>query len=388
MKALTQGEQIYKNRYGKNPQAASQAPGRVEILGNHTDYNGGYVLTIAIENVITFHGEATEDHCVTLYTDSKQDEVTFSLDAIVSDPQHHWADYPKGVLLELQKKGIPFGGFRAVISSNLPIGSGISSSAALETATAYFVKALYPFEKEKMAIAKLCQRAENQFVGMPCGILDQFSSIFGQKNAFLFLDCDTLEHQAYPVAEPPSIVLCDSMVKHKLVEGEYKSRRQQCESAARTMAERLGRSVRFLRDITLKEFQSLEDILSLQERKRAGHVMFENQRVLVGTRALENGDLHRLGDMMTQSHESSRTKFENTCKELDLLVEEAIQLPGCFGSRMTGGGFGGCTVSLVEPSAVEAFVATMKERSKERLGAESRILVCSIGDGAKIMPMG
>jgi galactokinase len=314
------------------------------------------------------------------------DETRFSTQSLTPDPAHSWANYIKGVVQELKNAGVSVPGFKALISDNLPIGGGISSSAALEAATAYFIKAIAPYEMDKMEIAKICQKAENNFVGMPCGILDQISSIFGQKGAFLFLDCDTLEHKAFPIKEPlPSLVLTNSMVKHSLVEGEYKSRREQCESAARIMAERLGRPVRFLRDITLKEFVGLEDILSTKQRMRAGHVMFENQRVQVGVKALENNDLARLGQMMYQSHCSSRDKFENTCPELDILVEEAMKIDGCLGSRMTGGGFGGCTVSLVAPQQTDHFVRTMKKRSAERLQKESDIMVCNIGQGAEIL---
>jgi galactokinase len=386
MTALTNGDQLYQTHFGTPPKAASQAPGRIEILGNHTDYNGGFVLTVAIENVIALYGEPTGDDTITVYSATMDDETRFSTQSLTPDPAHSWANYIKGVVQELKKAGVSVPGFKAIISDNLPIGGGISSSAALEAATAYFIKAIAPYEMEKMEIAKICQKAENNFVGMPCGILDQFSSIFGQKGAFLFLDCDTLEHKAFPIQEPlPSLVLTNSMVKHSLVEGEYKSRREQCESAASVMAERLGRPVRLLRDITLKEFVGLEDILSTKQRMRAGHVMFENQRVQVGVKALENNDLARLGQMMHQSHCSSRDKFENTCPELDILVEEAMKIDGCLGSRMTGGGFGGCTVSLVAPQHTDHFVSTMKERSAERLQKESDIMVCNIGQGAEIL---
>lgn len=385
MTELTNGAQLYKDHFSRECKAASQAPGRIEILGNHTDYNGGYVLTVAIENVIAFYGEPVDDRTVTVFSQALKDETTFSLDKLEHDPQHHWADYIKGVLNELQQAGIPCKGFRAVISDNLPIGGGISSSAALEMATAFFMKAIAPYELEKMQIAKIGQRAENNFVGMPCGILDQFSSVFGQKGSFLFLDCATLEPKVLTMANPPNLVLCNSMVKHKLVDGEYKSRRMQCESAGRTMAERLGRSVHWLRDITLKEFLSLEDILTVDERKRANHVFLENQRVLTGLKAIENDDAARLGDLMHQSHESSRDKFENSCPELDILVEEAIKIPGCYGARLTGGGFAGCTVSLVAPDKTDEFVKTIKARYLDRVGIESPVMVCTIGQGATIL---
>jgi len=382
----TDAATLYQKRYGAAPTAAARSPGRVEILGNHTDYNGGYVLTVALDKTITLHGERLLNSEAVIYSLAFDDETRFPLESLVHDPAHPWADYVKGVLDELRKAGIAFGGFRAVIGGDLPKEGGVSSSAALETATALLAQALYPYSLEKMELAALCRRAENRFVGMPCGILDQFSAVFGEKNSMLFLDCDTLAHKVLPLKEPaPVIILCNSQVKHKLVEGNYKKRRRQCEAAAQIFGERLGRPVRFLRDITIREFLDLEDNLDDVQRRRARHVMYENQRVLHGVAALQINDLIHLGELMRLSHESSRDNFENSCDELNILVEEADKIPGCYGSKLTGGGFGGCTVNLVENGKAESFAKTIQERYAARTGKDCAPLLCAIGAGAEIL---
>jgi galactokinase len=221
MEPLHTSEQIFRQQFGHPPAFVSQSPGRVEILGNHTDYNGGYVLTVAIDRAVTLHGTGSEEPWITLHSIAADQTTRFPVDRLEKDPEHPWADYVKGVLQQLSLQGISFGGFQAVIGGNLPIGEGLSSSAALETATALLVQALYPFQMEKMELALLCKQAENEFVGMPCGILDQFSALFGRRNSMLFLDCDTLFHKELTLSEPvPQIVLCQSGVKHQLVESE------------------------------------------------------------------------------------------------------------------------------------------------------------------------
>lgn len=380
------GETIYQQRYQSAPKAVSQAPGRVEILGNHTDYNGGFVLTVAIDRTISLYGEPCQERKATVYSAALDRETTFPVDDLQKDSEHPWANYVKGVLEQLRKRNIPFGGFRAVISGNLPMCGGVSSSAALEAATALFVKALYPYEMETMALAQMCRAAENEFVGMPCGLLDQFSSFFGQKDTFLCLDCLSLQHKSLTLSiEAPCIVLCDSGVKHALVESEYKNRRAQCEGAARTLGEHLGKQVNLLRDVSILEFMDLEDVLDDVQRMRARHVLYENQRVQRGVAALQLNDLKHLGELVYQSHESSRDLFENTCPELDCLVDWAVKIDGCYGAKMTGGGFGGWTVNLVQPSFVESFVETITKRFEEKYHRPCRTMICGIGDGARIL---
>ena len=315
----------------------SQAPGRVEILGNHTDYNGGCVLTAAINKVITIRGQARLDDKVILYSEAYGQETCFSLSELVHDPDCPWASYIKGVILELCKNGVPMRGFQARIGGNLTIGAGVSSSAALEVATALFLQGLYPYSLLPMELAQLCRRAENFFVGVPCGLLDQFSSVFGEKDSMLFLDCLTLEYKVLPVP-PVAVVICDTGIKHQLVQGEYKVRRKQCREAAQILSHELGHPIQFLRDVSMAEWGAKEHVLPAVLRRRARHVITENMRVYEGMRCLQKGDLQGLGKLMQASHTSSRNDFENSCEELDILVREAGQISGCYGSKLSGGG--------------------------------------------------
>lgn len=377
--------ELFKRQFGDAPETLAAAPGRVEILGNHTDYNGGYVLTVAIDRAL-YCAARKADGQATVYSESIGERALFDPMAPHDDPAHRWANYAKGVCDQLAKADITLGGFEAAIAGNLPIGAGVSSSAALEASTAMALKALFPYDMAPMELAKLCRRAENEFVGMPCGLLDQFSSFFGQENAMLFLDCDTLDHKALPLPEPaPMIVLCHSGVKHKLVEGEYKARRVQCEEAARIIGERIGVTPRFLRDIPYEAFLEHQNELKPVVRRRAQHVMEENQRVLAGVEALERGDLQALGQCIFESHASSRDLFENTCPELDILIEEAQRIPGCYGAKMTGGGFGGATVNLVEAGQVDTFIKTIGAHYQKRTGLHCEPMVCQAAAGARIL---
>ena len=378
----------FEDRFGAAPQAWVRSPGRVELLGNHTDYNGGFVLTVAIDRFIEMAGVRTSDEWVTLYSQAFAEEARFSLQAMERGDGPAWADYGKGVLVELTKRGVPLGGLQAMIGGNLPIGAGVSSSAALETATALLVEALYPYTMDRMEQALLCQRAENDFVGMPCGLLDQMSCLFGGRDAVLFLDCLTREHQRLPLPSPvPALVLCDSHTKHALVDGEYRNRREACEKAAAWFGQALGRPVRCLREVSKEEFRIHAGRLEDVPRRRARHVIEENERVQQGVIALERKDLPRLGELMRQSHESSKTLFENSCLELDVLVEEAGRIDGCYGSKLTGGGFGGCTVNLVEAMRVPAFCETIQARFQERTGKPCGVMTCSFAEGAAILNM-
>ncbi|MFB3785465.1 MAG: galactokinase [bacterium] len=384
MPDANQCARLYQQKYHATPQAAGIAPGRVEILGNHTDYNGGLVFTVAIDKTITVCGERMAEPYVTLFTGALRDEIRFPTDPLTKDPAHPWADYVKGVLDQLRKEGVAWGGFRAVIGGGLPIGAGVSSSAALEAATALFVQALYPFDMDRLKLAQLCRAAENEFAGMPCGLLDQFSSFFGRKESMIFLDCRDLSYKILPLQPPaPIIVLCDSGTRHELVESEYRVRREQCQTACRVLANLIGKEINQLRDVTMLEFMDLEDAMDDILRRRVRHVLYENQRVLRGVTAIQLNNLQHLGELMVQSHQSSRTLFENSCLELDFLTEQAVQIPGCYGAKLTGGGFGGSTVNLVQPESTEEFIRAIQERFARKFGRPCHTLVCSIGDGAR-----
>lgn len=383
---IEHARQLFQSRFNAAPDAVTRAPGRVEILGNHTDYNGGYVLTSAINRSIVMAGSKTGGDAVELYSAAMDQTASFPLGGLKNDPERPWADYVKGVLDQLQKAGVTLSGFRAVIAGDLPIGAGVSSSAALEASTAYLMRALFPYSMDPMDAAKLCRRAENEFVGMPCGLLDQFSSVFGEADSMLFLDCDTLEHKTLRLPAPaPNIVLTHSGVKHQLVESEYRVRREQCETAARVLGEKTGKTPRFLRDITLDEFNQYKESLEPVTRKRAQHVMEENQRVLDGVAALERGDLAGLGRCVYESHASSRDLFENTCPELDILIELSKEIPGCIGAKMTGGGFGGATVNLVEPDKTDSFAKTIAALYEQNTGLHCEPMICAAAPGAGII---
>ncbi|HEY3331318.1 MAG TPA: galactokinase [Capsulimonadaceae bacterium] len=377
---LETASSLFVSRFGSAPTAAAEAPGRVEILGNHTDYNGGLVLAAAIDRVTAVVGSATDDGSIVLVAPDLDDEASFSVNDIKADDAHSWASYVLGVADQLKKAGVKVGGFKAVLVSNVPVGAGLSSSAALEVATALLLKQLYPYEMQKMEIAKLCQRAENQFVGVSSGLLDQFSSTFGAKDSLLFLDCQSFENRTVPISGGGvSLVICNSMKKHSLTSGHYNERRAECEEAAA----HFGKSI--LRDVDPAKFEAGKSALPDNVRKRAEHVFGENQRVVDGIAAAQSGNLDGLGAAMSGSHESSRTLFENSIPELDFLVSTAKTLPGCYGARLTGGGWGGATVNLVADAQVESFSAAIAAKYKAHTGIDPTVFACGIGDGAHIV---
>ncbi|MFC1479220.1 galactokinase [Planctomycetota bacterium] len=308
----------------------------------------------------------------------------------VFDPRNpekkgEWGDYIKGVVSELLKRGIKTGGFNAAVSSTLPVGIGLSSSAALEVATAFMLKTLYPYDMESFAIAKLCRAAENEFVGMNCGILDQFSSIFGRNNGALFLDCRTEEHEVLPLSSGGiKVVICNSMKTHKLISSQYNVRREECFNAAQFFG-RQDKDVVMLRDVTVEMFEQVASGLSDNERKRARHIIYENERVLKGRQALHEGDLQTFGSLMNESHASSKNWFDNSTPELDILQETAVSVPGVIGAKLSGGGFGGCIVALAEETAVEPLKQILSERYKRETGIIPDIYCAEVSDGARVI---
>ena len=379
----------YERLHGVPPESVAFAPGRVEVLGNHTDHNGGYVLSVALElGVAVAAGrlealDPGEPPQIEIRSEALNESVSFPLLRIVREPGS-WANYPRGVLLELWRAGVPLGGTRMVIASNLPIGAGVSSSAALELATAEAMYALYGGRPARlMDEALLCQRAETSFVGVPCGLLDQFSSLFGKKNHALFLDCATLRNSQVPFGrEDLVVVLADSGEKHALVDGKYAELRRSCEAARAAFGLVLPEEVRFLRDVTVRDLENHGASLEPEDLPRAEHVIRENERVLRGLAAIKARFHAELGRLMLASHASSRDLLGNSTPALDLLVEEASGLPGFVGAKLTGGGFGGSTVNIVERKLADSFAAELAERFERRMGRKSNLLVSGIGDGA------
>lgn len=352
------------------------APGRVELLGNHTDYNEGFVLSAAIDRGVMIEAEPRDDRKVLLDSGTMKRAIELDLDDLQTSDTDEWANYPAGVMNCFLEDGNALGGFSASISSNLPLGAGLSSSAALEVATATLLTKLFDIQMEKLALAKLCRRAENEFVGVNCGLLDQVSSVFGHEHHAIFLDCR--EEKVETIAFPPdmTLLITHSGVKHSLTGGEYNERRAQCFEAA----EKLG--VKALRDASVGDLEAGRQLMSDLAFRRALHVVGENGRVLLGIDFLRAGNVQEFGKLMFASHESSRINFENSTSELDVLVEIARGLDGVFGSRLTGGGFGGATVSLVRRKDAESAAAAMAEQYRDRTGNNCQTYLCEISQGA------
>jgi len=373
--------------FSDKPQVVVRAPGRLELLGNHTDYNGGYILAVAVDLYTTILARKNNSSRVRLYTREFNRQTEFDLSEITQNPEAKWADYVKGVIVELKKAQVSLDGFDAFIYTSIPMGMGLSSSAALETATAYTVGELFGHKVEGMELAKLCRRAENDFVGSRCGILDQFCSVFGKEHSALFLDCLTLEHEVIDFDDSNcALVVADSAVEHSIAEGEYSTRHRECFSAAALIGKVLHRKIKLLREVQPEEFQQAADKLPEIERKRARHIVEENQRVLAGVSAVKAGEIEKLGQLMFESHRSSSTLFENSCEELDALVKIAAKHPAAIGAKLSGGGFGGCTANLVRKEGVGDFAAYIKNEYQKTIGKHTATITCSIGHGAVKLP--
>ncbi len=350
------------------------APGRVELLGNHTDYNDGVVLAAAIDRGITLEGDLSGNGIILLTSNGEQ--VRHDLEYRWPEPLTHstWANYPLGVVRMLLEEGYEISGFSATISSNLMTGAGLSSSAALEVATCLLIEKLAGFSLEPMARAKLCRRAENEFVGVNCGLLDQASSVFGAENAAIHLDCRAETVETVPFPEGFALLITNSGVKHELTGGEYNERRNQCFEAASILG------VKALRDTTSAALLAAD--MPDVTRRRALHVTGEIERVQAGVQMLKAGDGNGFGRLMFESHESSRKNFENSTPELDALVEIARSTAGVFGSRLTGGGFGGATVSLIDPQQADAIIARFAEEYQKITGITCQTYLTTLAEGA------
>lgn len=371
------------------PVRAVRAPGRVNIIGEHTDYNGGFVLPAAIDREVLMVGRRRPDHQIRLYSLDYQEEAMGDVRAL--DPSAHpaWSRYVQGVVWVLQQHGITVGGFEAVLTGNVPQGAGLSSSAAIEVATAMLLQSLFDFPLPGPEMAALCQEAENRFVGVNCGIMDQFISRMGRQGTVLLLDCRSLEHGWVPLPDDRvRIVIANTAVVRGLVDSAYNQRRAECEEGVRLIRQ-WEPQVAQLRDVTPEMLEKYEEHLPGQVRRRVAHVVRENQRVLDTVAALEKGDWQRCGELLVASHESLRNLYEVSSPALDLMVELALSVPGVLGSRMTGAGFGGCTVSLVREDAVERFIETVipeyRRRATWELAGEPEAYVCRADDGATVI---
>jgi len=366
----------FREIFGKEPRYFVNAPGRVNLIGEHTDYNEGFVLPIAMERGISYTIAPRDDRNVRLYSANFQELDEFSL-ADIQRSEVGWSNYPRGVAKFLSER-ITLRGMDALIYGNLPIGAGLSSSAAMEVGAALSFQAVSSFQMDRKSLALICQRAENEFVGMRCGIMDQLASLLSQEGMALFIDCRSLETKNIPFPKGYCIAICDSQVRRELVSSEYNKRRQECEKAA----EILG--IKALRDATPQMLEENRKRLEGTIYKRAKHVVDENQRVLLAIETLEKNDIQRFGELMKESHISLRDLYEVSAKELDILVEIALGIPDVLGARLTGAGFGGCTVNLLRDEGKENFETTVKAKYREATGLEGEIWFTHPAQGGSI----
>lgn len=372
----------FKSRFADSPQVY-RAPGRVNLIGDHTDYNDGFVLPAAIGVSCWVAISRRTDSEWAIFSENMQETVTAGQKSLSPGSSHEWSDYPLGVVQQLQSSGYRFGGANIYISSDVPMGAGLSSSAAVQVSTAYALLGLFGYEIDPTRVAKICQKAENDFVGTKCGIMDQFVSCHGRAGHALLLDCRSLEYRLICVPERTRLVICNTMVKRELgsSESQYNVRRAECDEGVRRLGEILPH-VRALRDVTLVDLDKQRDRLTSKIYKRCRHVLTENDRVTAMASALEQDDLKATRNLMAESHRSLREDYEVSCPELDLMVRLAEAQKGVHGARMTGAGFGGCTVNLVDADSVSEFQSRVAAGYLAETGRRPEIYVCEASDGA------
>jgi len=392
----------FAGHFACSPAAAAYAPGRVEILGNHTDYNEGLVLSAAINFGTFFVASLSDDDACRIVAGDLMEEATFASRAPVPTPDREWANFVIGVFAGLQaghgtadspsdaRTGRaatpdPLPGFRGLFLGNVPLGAGLSSSAALEISAALTLCRLYSIDIDRIALAKIGQRAEHEFVGAKCGLLDQVTSLFGTENGLALIDFRSLSVDTVPLGKDTCFLMCNTNVKHSLVASEYNERRERCESAAAFFARALDHPVTALRDVSHDELVRHSAHMDPVTARRASHVIGENARVLEGSNLLRKGDIDGFGKLMFESHESSRTNFENSCAELDFLVTEARRIPGVLGARLSGGGFGGSAVLLIHPRDVEHVTHAVTTAYSRQFGHACDTSLITPSAGARVI---
>jgi len=371
-------------RFGRVP-TVSRAPGRVNLIGEHTDYNDGFVMPAALEFATLTAAARRSDRRLRVYSMTMDETREFDLDAPPA-ASGDWSDYVLGVALMLELSGRPLSGADLIVWSDVPIGAGLSSSAALEVSCAHALLTESGFPFDPVEIATVCQRAENGFVGMRCGIMDQYIACCGVAGHALLIDCRSLAARHVPIAPNLRLLIANSRVRHQHAGGEYNLRREACEEGVRLLSRTLG-PIKALRDVTPDELEAKRRKLPDLIYRRCRHIVTENARVLEAERALEAGDFAACGRAMNASHVSMRDDFEITCPEVDMLVGLAQTVEGVYGSRMTGGGFGGCTVSLIEASAVGKASQILTDGYRVATGLDAEIFVCAPSDGAGLIPV-
>jgi galactokinase len=370
----------FEKRFGTLPRLV-QAPGRVNLIGEHTDYNEGFVFPAAIAFNTRIAIAKRNDRSLVVFSENYSEGCEFDLDHLPASPRGHWCDYVVGVVGLLMRRLGALPGANLLIHGDVPHGAGLSSSASLEIAVCWAYLDASEERLDRTEVARLCQQAENEFVGARCGIMDQFVCVHGRKDHALQLDCRSLEYRLFPLPPEVRLVICNTMVRHSLAASEYNQRREECEAAARYFSERLP-GVRALRDVTMENLLQFGAQLPERIQKRARHVISEDARVLQAAEALKGRDLALFGKLMASSHASLRDDFEVSCEELDLMVSLAEKGDGVYGARMTGGGFGGCAIALVQAHQVERFKTTVATEYERVTGRVPEIYVSSAANGA------
>ena len=370
----------HERRYHASP-AVYAAPGRVNLIGEHTDYAEGFVMPAAIDFATLAAISPRNDGKVVLYAENFGEERSFSADALPTERDGGWSDYPLGVLSILAGEGYTIPPFSLTLWGDVPLSAGLSSSASVEVATAVAVTGLLGVSIPGPRLARLCQRAENEFVGASSGIMDQFISANGEADHAMLLDCRDLSFQLAPIPENVALVIANTMVKHSVAGGEYTSRRAQVEEACRILATHRP-EIRFLRDATVADLAAWGHEIPPIALKRARHVITENQRTTDAAKALIQHDLATLGRLMHEAHVSYSKDFEASCVEADTMVDLAQDIPGLIGARLTGGGFGGCTINLVEQDQAADFARILKDRYRAALGIDAEVYICHASAGA------
>jgi galactokinase len=372
--------QRFHELYRQRPQIF-RAPGRVNLIGEHTDYNDGFVMPAAIDFYTWVAAAPRSDRTLRAFSQQYKDSFEISLDDLAGAPRKHWSDYVRGMAAVLQSAGHRLTGANLLINGEVPVGAGLSSSAALELSTGLALAGISGVDLPRLDLVRLSQKAEHNYAGAMCGIMDQFIAGFGHQGNAILLDCRSLEYSLLPIAPEVRLVICNSMVKHDLATGEYNIRRAECAEAVQLLR-RAYPSITALRDVTTQALEAHRTELPEVVYRRARHVVSEDERTTQAADALRSHRLNEFGQLMFASHRSLRDDYEVSCPELDMLVEFAPKIEGLIGARMTGGGFGGCTINLVEADAVEHFRANVSRGYEQKTGRKPDIYVSCAADGA------
>lgn len=370
-------EETFRKKYGETPLLV-RSPGRINIIGEHTDYNDGFVLPAASDKAIVFALSPRSDDVIHL--DALNMEESYEGSLRVVEPVGTWQKFILGVLAQLQKRGHSLRGFHCVFGGNIPLGAGMSSSAALEVGIAYGLNELFQLHIEPKELALIAQKAEHEYAGVQCGIMDQYANIFGKENAALKIDCRTLTHTLYPLNHQLKIVLLNTGVAHALASSEYNKRRSECQKGVEIL-QKWYPAITHLRDVTREMLEAHRDSFDDVTYRRCKYVVEENERVEKACVAMERNDIETLGKLLYESHDGLKNEYEVSCKELDTLVEFARGCQGVYGARLMGGGFGGCTINLVHESYVEDFTQSAKKMYKKVFSRELPVYVTSASNG-------